>query len=240
MNNHQGVDFVYARGGPISSEEREVRDQGWKWVNTNSINATQYDPTKHTIADPTKPDRLETHSHHGSSTHMVVSGDLCIQRRQDDYRVYEISSAPGSERQDRVEPSVKYSATSEEGCTFVEGHKCLSPESAERFISRGTLRMVDRRRRINFPSSDAIRTWLRQVRFNPDGKAHPKWWKGEEAILDTRGARPPMRDDVNTDLLEWFEYEWQKSRPPGRTNSFGIVWQVILIMIGLGIVFTSM
>ncbi|KAJ8129965.1 hypothetical protein O1611_g3666 [Lasiodiplodia mahajangana] len=219
------MDLIYARGRRFTPEEVEVQAQGWKWVNTNTINPT------HTTSNNGLPDRLGAHSHHGESTHRVICGDLCIKREQGDYGIYEISRAPGSEQQDRVKPKVKYSATSKEGCMFVEGHKCLSPESAVRFLARGTLEVTDKKRRSYFPDGQALQTWLGQVRFNPNGKAHPNLSKGEKSILDTNRVRTPIPEDVKTDILEWFENEWHG--PKRRTGMELATWALIAIMIAI-------
>ncbi|KAI0099840.1 hypothetical protein GGR51DRAFT_576051 [Nemania sp. FL0031] len=246
------MDFIYARSKRPSLEELGLRGQGWKWVNTNTINATQYGQHQDTKSNNGIPDRLATHSHHGESTHRVISGDLCIRRNVTEKRrrsylagnnglyatrehgghsVYEISSAPGSNRQDRVQPNIKYSATSKTGCTFVEGHKCLSPESAERFLARGTLEVTDNRRRCGyFPDRIALQEWLRQVKFNPNGKAHPRRWKNERPILDTSRVQKPMPEDVNTDLLEWFENEWHGPKP---RMEMELVWVFAAIAIAI-------
>ncbi|KAI0867498.1 hypothetical protein GGS24DRAFT_485433 [Hypoxylon argillaceum] len=146
--------------------------------------------------------------------------------------MYELSSAPGCRRQDLVQPHVKYSGTSRNGCTFVEGQRCLSPESAERFLARGTLKVVDKTRpREYFPRADELRAWLLQVKFDPDGKAYPNLAKGEKPILDTSCASPPMPADVHADLSEWFEKEWQGAKPP--RNIHLAIWSLALVAISV-------
>ncbi|RYC57882.1 hypothetical protein CHU98_g8337 [Xylaria longipes] len=221
------MDIVYNNGGPRSHHERKVVEQGWKWVNTNTINPTGSNEAV-TVIDG-RPDRLAEHSHHGESTHSVIAGDLRIQRSQQPHVVYTISSDAGAPKQDRVPPKLLYSATSRFGCTFVEGHKCLSPESAERFISRGTLKVVDKRARRSFPNDNRLGMWLRQVKFNPNGKAHPNFAMGERPILDAKHVYPPIPDDVYSDLSEWFENEWLGPKWLRRLRQ--VVWVLLIFTI---------
>ncbi|KAI0455753.1 hypothetical protein F5B21DRAFT_470529 [Xylaria acuta] len=231
------MNFVSDNSRPRGPQEQRLLDQGYIWINTNTINPTQLD-RKETVTDADgRPDRLGEHSHHGESSHNVISGDLRIQRSRPRF-VYEISSEPGAVRQDLVPPNVLYSATSQRGCTFVEGHKCLSPESAERFISRGTLKVVDGRTRRSFPTNNQLRIWLRQVKFNPNGKAHPDSLRNEEPILDARHANPPIPDDVYDDLSRWFENEWHRSkRLRGDRHVRWVLWTFIILMLSVAIAF---
>ncbi|KAI1176483.1 hypothetical protein F4777DRAFT_577978 [Nemania sp. FL0916] len=230
------MDFVYAEGTPSGVEAREVLNQGWRWVNTNTINATQLGAQP--VALNGKPDRLGKYFHHSQSTHRIVRGDLQIKQHKTDandhrdHRTYELGTYDGYTKQDRVEPETRYSATSKYGCQFVEGQQCLSPESAERFINRGTLKAVNKRRgRTEFPSSDAMRTWLLQVKFDPKGKARPNWLRGEKPILDISGVNPPLPADVQDDLLKWFENEWQRPRQHSLVrNSTQIVYAILAIL----------
>ncbi|KAI0445805.1 hypothetical protein F4803DRAFT_547846 [Xylaria telfairii] len=204
------MDIVYNNDRPGGPQEEQLLSQGWKWVNTNTINPTQF-AQKNTVLDANgRPDRLGEHSHHGESTHNIIIGDLRVQRTQEPRLLYEISTEPGAKRQDHVPPKTRYKATSTQGCTFAEGHRCLSPESAERFISRGTLRVVNKRPHRSFPTNNQLGIWLRQVKFNPDGKARPNLRMGEKPILDASRANPAMPEDVHMDLAEWFENEWRR------------------------------
>ncbi|KAI3335458.1 hypothetical protein F4824DRAFT_501085 [Ustulina deusta] len=202
------MDFVFLNGGPQGKFEKAVGAQGWKWMHTNRIDRTR--PGGYTGRDG-RPDRLGQHFHHGKSTHMIVSGDLRIQKHGGDYGMYELSDRLGGKRQDLVQPNTPYSATSKTGCTFVEGHEALSPQSAERFITRGTLRLARKPGAPwDYPGDDELKIWLRSVRFNPGGKAHPDLAKGEKRILDARHIFPPIPEDFLTALSEWFEAEWQR------------------------------
>ncbi|KAI1738101.1 hypothetical protein F4680DRAFT_450184 [Xylaria scruposa] len=226
------MDMVYDSSRPSTHYER-ILINDWKWLNINTINPTQFSQNAAVIDDNGRPDRLNRHSHHGESTHCVITGDLRILRIYEPRLLYEISDAIGAERQDHVPPKTLYSATSKRGCTFVEGHKCLSPKSAERFISRGTLKVVDKSARKSFPTNEQLGIWLRQVKFNPNGKAFPDLSRGEMPILDDKGVEPRMPDDVYADLSQWFENEWQEPKPSrsdDQTDSW-VLWSIVILIL---------
>ncbi|KAI1819940.1 hypothetical protein F4861DRAFT_96598 [Xylaria intraflava] len=204
------MDFIYIDGKPEGSHERRVAAEGYKWVRTNHIGPTM--PYRVNSLNHT-PDRLPAHYHHGESTHRVVKGDLRIHRHNGDYSSYEISSTPGAQRQDLVPPNTKYSGTSKNGCSFVEGHRSLSPSTAERFIQRGTLRAVNNGGIDACPDEETLKKWLVQVEFNPHGKAYPNHSTGEKPILDIRNTDPPMPGAVHIALSTWFENEWKPQAP---------------------------
>ncbi|KAI1748754.1 hypothetical protein F4782DRAFT_534036 [Xylaria castorea] len=233
------MDFVNNNIRPSCPHEQRLRNEGHKWVNANTINPTQFSQVKAVVDRDGRPDRLNEHSHHGESTHRIISGDLRIQRSQEPRWLHEISSDTDTRRQDHIPPKTLYSATSRHGCTFVEGHKCLSPESAERFISRGTLNVVDKKRaRRSFPTDNQLGIWLRQVKFNPDGKARPNLARGERPILDATLANPPMPYGVYVDLSQWFENEWrgQKQLRNERRVSW-VLWSFVIFILCVMIAF---
>ncbi|KAI1363329.1 hypothetical protein F5Y08DRAFT_340724 [Xylaria arbuscula] len=159
---------------------------------------------------PMNPDRLGKHYHHGRSTHFIVDGDLCVQKHHASDRGKYVLSDMGR-RQDLVKPNIPYSATSQRGCTFVEAHEALSPQSAERFITRGTLRLEKNPGAgWEYPSNEDLKRWLISVEFNPEGKAHPNKNKGEKPILDDRNVYPPIPEEFLTAFSEWLEDEWRR------------------------------
>ncbi|KAI0204103.1 hypothetical protein F4808DRAFT_457204 [Astrocystis sublimbata] len=202
--------------------ELKLVNENFPWVNTNTINATQIEQDTAVFDADGRPDRLGEHSHHGESAHHIIRGDLRIQRTHEPHLRYELSDAPGAQRQDQVPAGTLYRATSQRGASFVGGHRSLSPESAERFIARGSLQVFDLREDRELPSIEQLNKWpcqwLRQIRFNPDGKAHPDVARGEKPILDTKHVHPPMPHDIYIDLSEWFESEWRKSGEPKKTR----------------------
>ena len=224
------MNFVYVKGGPQGQHEQEIANKGWKWMRTNTIDATRLPHYVYSgkPSDYTNPDRLGKHSHHGRSTHLVVKGDLCIQKHHGDRDKYELSEY--GKRQDLVNPDMPYSATSRQGCTFVEGHEALSPRSAERFITRGTLRL-DRKHGAawEYPSDEDLKRWLTSVEFNPKGKAHPK--KGEVPILDDSNVDPPIPEEFLTAFSEWLENEWR--RPSWWEQFLGSLVLLLFVVWGL-------
>lgn len=86
------------------------------------------------------------------------------------------------------------------GCTFVEGHCCLSPSTAGRFMDRGTIDWYDK---YNRPAvgleRKLIRNMLNDVKFkknhqNPD----------QLAFQEVKDKQGDMRN-----LERWFQDEWK-------------------------------
>ncbi|KAF2968515.1 hypothetical protein GQX73_g5046 [Xylaria multiplex] len=205
------MDLAYINGVPQGPHEVNLIAQGFTWVHTNTIAPTQFNIINMAM-NSGWPDRIDPHSHHGLNTHLVIKGDLYIQRQghRGIRERYVISSFRGGTRQDLVPPNTTYSGASSGGCTFIEGHKCLSPQSAERFIDRGTLKLVRKPGATwRHPNDSDLKSWLRTVKFDPEGKAYPDFLKGEKPILDTSQVHPPIPRDFLNDLSEWFENEWQ-------------------------------
>ncbi|KAI2603415.1 uncharacterized protein GGS25DRAFT_526449 [Hypoxylon fragiforme] len=210
------MDFQYVNGKPSGWHEKKLRKDGWRWVNTNSIGPTTQAGTH---GSTHAPDRLEPHSHHSLNTHLVVQGDLTIKEhrgRSTDPKdsVYATISSHGGYPEHFVKPQVKYSATSKAGCTFVEGHRSLSPSTAERFMARGALRATESNGDYDFaPYQDTIRSWLRSAKFNPRGKARPCCeYCGQLPILEYAIApRSDLERWMQEGIAKWFENEWRKS-----------------------------
>ncbi|KAI2632879.1 hypothetical protein GGS21DRAFT_146319 [Xylaria nigripes] len=226
------MDFVYVRGKPEGPHEKRVAAAGFRWMQTNRLNPTSM--LKHLNPTGNIPDRLPPHSHHGVSTHLIVEGDLRIERVYDSY---ELSNAPGAIRQDLVPPETTYSATSKNGCSFVEGHYRLSPRTAERFLDRGTLRAVNSGLDA-LPDDETLKSWLLQVEFDPRGKACPDGAKGEKAILDIRKTNPPMCPSIHFALSKWFEKEWEpkdwyQRRPAADADRNCIFVLLFAVFVGL-------
>jgi hypothetical protein len=226
------MDFVYVNGGPETPEEKKVAKADYIWVRTNSIQATQHGRP----FDPCRPDRLKCHSHHGEQTHVIVQGDLDLEIVGGAApRHIKISTARGAAKEGIVPPNVTYKATSDGGATFIEGHKYLSPRTAERFIARGTLKAVAvKGSEFRLPDENHLKAWLRQVDFNPDGKVAPNLLKGEKPIL---GYHPNMPQDVHLALSNWFAKEWQKPKDQFETLGAASVLVAVLAFI-LGFLLT--
>lgn len=166
------------------------------------------------------------------STHLIVQGDLTIESHNDERgrshrRRFEISTAPGADKEKPVGPGIRYEGSSRNGCQFVEGHRHLSPASAERFIARGTLRVV----RVpsasasasasasevwSLPDEAKLKSWLRSAKFRPGGKAEPRWWWDcEPKIVEFSGEKPASKSErlAQREIARWFEREWKGVTP---------------------------
>ncbi|KAK8123041.1 hypothetical protein PG984_011711 [Apiospora sp. TS-2023a] len=182
-------EYTHTEGGPTDPFEVAVIKAGYKWVRTNSIVATRPGEFK-----PDLPiDRLNSHKHSGHNTHLIVEGDLSFDMDRDFYneaafkrkkypppvvRVELDAADPDRRKEFPATREHQYKATSRSGCSFVEGHHCLSPATAERFMDRGTLRAVP----VPLPDSegededetpsldqDEIRALLRRAKWYPRG-----------------------------------------------------------------------
>ncbi|KAI1079194.1 hypothetical protein F5B20DRAFT_581616 [Whalleya microplaca] len=202
------MEFKYVRGRPATRPEQDAVAAGWKWVRTNTIVATLH----HKDINFANPDRLLPHSHHGENTHIIVDGDLCIMSTEGGKsNKSEISTAAEAKKELIVNPNVAYRGTSRRGCSFVEGHRALSPATAERFIDRGTLRAVELQPgSCPLPEEWQLKKWLREATFYPDGKAYPNYAKGEKPILQYRD-HPVSAKEIRAqkEISKWFEKEWK-------------------------------
>lgn len=180
-------EYTHPEGRPTDPFEVAVIEAGYKWVRTNTIVATRPGEFK-----PDLPiDRLNPHKHSGHNTHLIVEGDLRFDIEKDYYDKVAFKrkrTPPGAETTtlDAADPDARkefyaarehrYKATSKAGCSFVEGHRCLSPATAERFMARETLRAVplaeseaEDDAEVAWPSQDEIRALLRQAKWYPRG-----------------------------------------------------------------------
>ncbi|KAI1261697.1 hypothetical protein F5Y18DRAFT_440345 [Xylariaceae sp. FL1019] len=217
------MDFVNSIGHSVP--EQKVVSLGYPWVRTARLRPTD-GPIPRNPAEANLPDRLNYHSHHGPNTHLIVKGDMGIKCTDGEAHHY-----AGDER--FVNPGARYSAKSDTGATFVEGHRCLSPSTAERYIANGKLKAVARPgSRCQLPDEEVLKQWLRNVKFDPNGKARPKTWKREKPICVWAERHHPAQDH----LSRWFEKEWaklQKKQPPIDWAAIGwaaIDWAWVLMV----------
>ncbi|KAK7962825.1 uncharacterized protein PG986_003650 [Apiospora aurea] len=181
------IEYTHREGVPTDPFEVAVMEAGYRWVRTNSIVATRPGEFK-----PDLPiDRLNSHKHSGHNTHLIVAGDLTFEIEKDYYDAAKfkrkrVPPAFKSATLDAADPDARkelfaarehrYKATSKSGCSFVEGHQCLSPTTAERFIARDTLRAIPLPRKgeteedvTPWPDQDEIRALLRTAKWYPSG-----------------------------------------------------------------------
>lgn len=115
-----------------SPHEEAVIEAGYPWVQTNSLI-----PTRRSLGanpcDKPIPDRLNWHRHHGENTHLIVEGDITLEKANA-FFAYTLYSDGNGPKELTVPPDEAYLGTTAKGCKFVEGHRCLSPRSAHRVI----------------------------------------------------------------------------------------------------------
>ncbi|KAI2602129.1 hypothetical protein GGR54DRAFT_625671 [Hypoxylon sp. NC1633] len=225
------MDFQYVTGKPEGRHEAKVVANGYKWVRTNAIGP--FNSNKD--IDFSAPDRILPHSHHSINTHLIVKGDLTVTIESESQRKYTISTAAEAAKELVVKPGVTYRGRSTQGCRFVKGHRSLSPGSAERFIDRGTLRIVSESGgACQLVSERTLKLWLREAKFNPHGKAEPK--KGEDYILqyntdDKKSTWVERR--ARLELARWFENEWkdENRRWPRKYTRYLVVFVILVAII---------
>jgi hypothetical protein len=150
-----------------TEHEAALLDAVYAWVSTTKLRA--FESTENTGL----PDRLNDHSHSNMNTHLVTAGSILI------YPVYE--PQPGNvlwgqaeelsadtayyhDKEKRVDPFTRYEGyAGPNGCHFVEGHKVLSPTTADRFERRKDIEWIAEP---GGPSKKALRqrNWFAQER----------------------------------------------------------------------------
>ncbi|KAG8156952.1 hypothetical protein KVR01_013174 [Diaporthe batatas] len=197
--------FRVVRGTTYSAHEQAVLDAGYPWVRTNALVPTWSSPDK----DPrgvAVADRLNWHGHHGVNTHLIVEGDLTLMKlkkmfNQNHVSAVTVSSEPGALKELSVAPGEMYAGTSQQACRFVEGHRCLSPASAHRYMTRGTLEWVDK-------TGKAARRADREYVLRQLAGAVFET-KFDFAVM-RRVATCTFEDDnqVTRGMSQWFSREW--------------------------------
>lgn len=119
-----------------SAHEQAVIEAGYPWVRTNPLIPTWMSPGADPRSNPV-PDQLNWHGHHGVNTHLIVEGDLTLMKLkkffgQNNIAAVTLSTDRGAPKELSVAPDEVYLGTTQQGCKFVEGHRCLSPRSAHR------------------------------------------------------------------------------------------------------------
>ncbi|KAH7138085.1 hypothetical protein B0J11DRAFT_574095 [Dendryphion nanum] len=123
--------YTYAR--KLTNDEQTLVSDGYPYINTNIL---------------APGGKLNPHSHHSHNTHYVISGLLSISKMNFKH-VYHFEAG----HEAKVTPGLTYHGVAgPEGCTFIEGHRRLSFDTAERFVARGALMRVDEGTPKSFPA----------------------------------------------------------------------------------------
>ncbi|CAJ2502607.1 Uu.00g100010.m01.CDS01 [Anthostomella pinea] len=161
--------FNYVQGESESLHEKAVQKAGYPWVRINDVLPTRKGPFDRNQGI----DRLLAHSHHGPNTHLIVKGDIEFNSHDDPANNIVMGVKKGQKEIAFKPPGLVYSAVSKSGGSFVEGHQCLSPRSAERYIDRGTLDVAFDVNSENdggqdLPSVEVVKDRLVKAQFKPD------------------------------------------------------------------------
>ncbi|KAK0347307.1 hypothetical protein LTR91_010323 [Friedmanniomyces endolithicus] len=123
MSDNQ-IWYRYNPKKALTDAEREVMAMGYPYVSTTELGPGGL---------------LNEHRHHSNNTHFVIDGSIIIGKSRD------------SEMRFRPQTVLPYNLVNlprgvdymgkagEKGCIFVEGHKVLSPATADRFEERETI-----------------------------------------------------------------------------------------------------
>ncbi|KAK6067971.1 riboflavin kinase [Seiridium cupressi] len=209
------MDFKYINE-PEDRYELAVLDANYKWIRTNEVMKTRsggFDIKKGI-------DRLLRHSHSGINTHLIRKGDL--EFRMDSARgrpvTHVIDSDPsGSKHELKVYRGRRYEATSKRGAKFVEGHRSLSPATAERFMDRGTLLAVPKGKldwedyeqslagveSPNIGTYEDFADYLRQFGKEKPWPSHSKWPRQTTIRKWLREATFNPEDERKRFVLRW-------------------------------------
>jgi len=88
--------------------------------------------------------KLHQHRHGSLNTHLIVSGSIIVAKSRDGNSRFR-SGAQFAGAEITLPKNVDYIGDAgPDDCVFVEGHTILSPATADRFLSRGTIMEVDR------------------------------------------------------------------------------------------------
>ncbi|KAL1879310.1 hypothetical protein Daus18300_001892 [Diaporthe australafricana] len=185
--------------------EQAVIDAGYPWVRTNPLIPTWMSPGR----DPrpqTIPDRLNAHGHHGINTHLIIQGDLTLNKikkffGQDTVSALTLSSEIDAPKEFSVAPHEMYSGTTQQSCRFVEGRRNLSPSSARRYMSRNSLEWVDKTgRAVHGDERDYVLKQLDSAEFNT----------AFDFKVMQRVATCTFKEDnqVTRSMRQWFLREW--------------------------------
>lgn len=204
-----GFNFVNS----IAPAQESVVSNGYPWVQTNKLIPTwsafsfPY-PLPEAVAN-LPIDRLNRHGHHGLNTHLVLSGDLTLEKVR--YSLHERVplekikiSADGPVKEAPVGPGDIYLGTTEQGYEFVEGHRCLSPTTALRFVDRGTLCWYNK---------DGEAAVIEEQSFiNDQLRRHSKFGKVDGVLVfevpNIHLLRNTTRQRLARELGKWFQAEW--------------------------------
>ncbi|KAK0255274.1 hypothetical protein LTR91_018894 [Friedmanniomyces endolithicus] len=123
MSDNQ-IWYRYNPDKALTDAEREVMAKGYPYVSTTELAAGGL---------------LNEHRHHSNNTHFVIKGSIIIGKSHDSImRFRPVAVLPYNYV--NLPRCVDYMGTAgEKGCTFVEGHKVLSPATADRFFERKTI-----------------------------------------------------------------------------------------------------
>lgn len=202
-NTSRRPGFDYVR--TTSRHENIVLGQGYAWVQTNTLadkwtNGITDDTTPDNIASQA-PDCLRPHGHHGPNTHRIVKGALTLTSvdPHTNRKVSEVTISEHGRRDAPVAANVFYDGRTPEtaGCTFVEGHKCLSPRTALRYMRGGTLGWFD-------AEGDVVSEADQKYVMEQLEKSRTVELADNGVSFRMRGRKPVARD-----MQAWFDQEWQ-------------------------------
>lgn len=219
-----------------TSHENAVIAEGFAWVQTNPLRPEWIDGvTKDTTADDIAglaPQVLNPHQHHSRNTHLIVEGSLTLRQvgdlsgnHDDDKKNMKkrpcrpkkltISNNGTDPRFATVPAHVVYDGKPSDGknCLFVEGHTCLSPSTALRFMNKGTLKWFDEDGEV-LPDKDQeyvkrqLRTHYTVQYDNGGGGGGDDDDDDEDGdpnfVFRFRGRKP-----LAADMRAWFAEEWE-------------------------------
>ncbi|KAK8852159.1 hypothetical protein PGQ11_014638 [Apiospora arundinis] len=211
-------EYTHPEGSPSDPFEVAVMDAGYKWVRTNTIVATRERDSQTELPI----DRLNLHKHSGHNTHLIVEGDLKFDLEKDFYSQAKFkrkrvappvktatldAADPAARKELYAAAEHRYKATSQSGGTFVEGHQLLSPSTAERFMSRDTLRAIPplsldggEAEEMPWTEQDEIRDLLRTARWYPRGIPSIDNYGKPEMVWDEDRAEAGREEQRTTRL----------------------------------------
>ncbi|KAK4580002.1 hypothetical protein LTR86_000204 [Recurvomyces mirabilis] len=128
--------YIYNPARSLTEAEQKVRSKGYNYVST-------------TVLGP--HGKLQEHRHSSHNTHEIIRGSLKADKMHKGSPTFRaIFQLVG--KVINMPAHVDYQGEAgPDGCIFVEGHKVLSPTTAERFEARGTIVKASKGKKGAFP-----------------------------------------------------------------------------------------
>lgn len=203
--------FDYSSEHVKTGHEEKVVALGYPWVRTQKLDIKKDALGSVPGIRPIRlrnlpPYCLALHGHSGLNTHLIVEGDLTLERRfmldQPMPLDKATISAGGPVEEAPVGAGDIYDGTTRHGCKFVEGHRCLSPTTAKRYLDRGTLQWFSE---VGKPASNDEQEF---ILHRLDDYSQVFGNCSDAVVLPESLSSVELHEGLDQKLQDWFREEW--------------------------------